>query len=227
MGFKRNVLIAVSALLCLTAYPGWVRSDLQNKVSAGEILNSYFTHKGFVTGKIEIPELEMEVVLKENQFFKKEDNVKNVCERITEIREEFGLSNPDSECVLGYGWCGFLHAGYAEQKAYAYIVLIRKNLNDVSRVYTVGHECGHFLWYISQQEMIYQKFKKPDLVRAQISSNCDFAVLCGWAAVEIAGYNLSDCIIIDVENPEKQERADYLKKLVKEHLSSPSAHSGV
>jgi len=227
MGFKRNVLIAVIVPVCLSVYPGWVRSDLQNKVSAGEILNSYFTHKGFVTGEVKIPELETEVVLKENQFFKKEEGVNDVCGRITEIREEFGLPNHDSECVIGYGWCGFLNADYGEENAYGYIVLIKKGLNDVSRVYTVGHECGHFLWYISQQEMIYQKFKKPDLVRAQISSNCDFAVLCGWAAVEIAGYNLSDCIIIDVENPEKQERADSLKKLVKEHLSSPSAHSGV
>jgi len=212
------------ALVCLPAYHGSARGDLQNKVSAREMFNTYFTQKGFVTGKIGIPELKTEVVLKENRFFRKEENVEDVCERITEIREEFGLPNPDSECVLGYGWCGFLHADYGEEKAYGYIVLIKKGLNDVSRVYTVGHECGHFLWYISQQEMIYQKFKKPDLVRAQISSNCDFAVLCGWAAVEIAGYNLSDCIIIDVENPEKQERADYLKKLVKEHLSSLSTH---
>jgi len=212
------------ALVCLPAYHGSARSDLQNKVSAREMFNTYFTQKGFVTGKIGIPELKTEVVLKENRFFRKEENVEDVCERITEIREEFGLPNPDSECVLGYGWCGFLHADYGEEKAYGYIVLIKKGLNDVSRVYTVGHECGHFLWYISQQEMIYQKFKKPDLVRAQISSNCDFAVLCGWAAVEIAGYNLSDCIIIDIENPEKQERADYLKKLVKEHLSSLSTH---
>ncbi|MCD6517612.1 MAG: hypothetical protein J7L72_09415 [Candidatus Aminicenantes bacterium] len=224
MGFKRSVLIGMIALVCLPAYHGSARSDLQNKVSAREMFNTYFTQKGFVTGKIGIPELKTEVVLKENRFFRKEENVEDVCERITEIREEFGLPNPDSECVLGYGWCGFLHADYGEEKAYGYIVLIKKGLNDVSRVYTVGHECGHFLWYISQQEMIYQKFKKPDLVRAQISSNCDFAVLCGWAAVEIAGYNLSDCIIIDIENPEKQERADYLKKLVKEHLSSLSTH---
>ncbi len=212
------------ALVCLPAYHGSARGDLQNKVSAREMFNTYFTQKGFVTGKIGIPELKTEVVLKENRFFRKEENVEDVCERITEIREEFGLPNPDSECVLGYGWCGFLHADYGEEKAYGYIVLIKKGLNDVSRVYTVGHECGHFLWYINQQEMIYQKFKDPDLVRAQISSNCDFAVLCGWAAVEIAGYNLSDCIIIDVENPEKQERADYLKKLVREHLPSPSTH---
>jgi len=59
------------------------------------------------------------------------------------------------------------------------------------------------------------------------ASNCDFALLCGWAAVVIAGFNLSDCIIIDVENPEKQERADSLKELVREHLSSLSTHSGV
>jgi len=68
------------ALVCLPAYHGSARSDLQNKVSAGEILNSYFTHKGFVTGKIEIPELETEVVLKENRFFRKEENVEDVCE---------------------------------------------------------------------------------------------------------------------------------------------------
>lgn len=66
--------------------------------------------------------------------------------------------------------------------------------------------------------MIYQKFKNPDLVKTQVLSDCDFAVLCGWAAVKIAGFNLDDCLIINIHDPEREERSDHLKNIVQAHL---------
>jgi hypothetical protein len=193
--------------------------EIQNKVSARKIFQSYFLSKGFVNGTIKIPELRVEITLKENQFLKKEENAVDVCERIKVLRNHFGLPAQDSDCVLGYGWCGFLSAESSGETAYGYIILIRKDLNEVSRIYTVGHESGHFLWYVGKQELIFQKFKKPDLVRAQVHSNCDFAVLCGWLAVKMAGYNLNDCLIININNPEVQKRSDYLKNLVNNQFS--------
>jgi len=96
--------------------------------------------------------------------------------------------------------------------------LIGHDLNEVSRVYTLGHESGHFLWYLGQQELIYQKFIKPDFVKSEIQSNSDFACLCGWAAVKMAGYNLNDCWVINIADPAKQNRSDYLKSLVEDYL---------
>ncbi|MFO7981787.1 MAG: hypothetical protein R6V00_13300 [Candidatus Aminicenantes bacterium] len=191
---------------------------IQNKISTEKIFHNYFINKGFTNGEIEIPELNVKITLKENQFVKKEENVMDVCERIKVIRNHFGLPDQNSECIQGYGWCGFLKAECLGKTAYGYIILIKKDLNEVSRVYTVGHESGHFLWYVNEQELIYQKFKKPNLVKSQVHSDCDFAVLCGWAAVKMAGYNLDDCLIINIHNPEKEKSSDDLKNFVKNHL---------
>lgn len=225
--FKKILAAWVCLMINLGAGTAYNSSDspdknsdirIQNKISPERVFRSYFINKGFINGKIEIPELEVEVTLKENQFLKKEENVVDVCGRIKTIRKQFGLPDQESDCVQGYGWCGFLNAECLGKVAYGYIILIRKNLNEVSRVYTVGHESGHFMWYINQQEVIYQKFKDPNLVRTQIHSNCDFAVLCGWVAVKVAGYNLNDCLIINIHNPEREKRSDCLKNLVRDYL---------
>lgn len=41
--------------------------DTKNNVSTEKIFHSYFTSKGFINGKVEITELEVEITLKENQ----------------------------------------------------------------------------------------------------------------------------------------------------------------
>jgi len=67
---------------------------MQDKAEQKDVFKSYFKIKGFNTGSVSIPELNLEVMLEENQFYKREDNVADVNERINEIREEFGLSTP-------------------------------------------------------------------------------------------------------------------------------------
>lgn len=191
---------------------------IQAKVETGNILENYFTSRSFRTGHIEIPELGVEVALHKNRFYKKEENVVDVLERINEINREFGLSIPPPEKIDAYGWCGKITAECSEEKAFGYIVLISANLNESSKIYTAGHENGHFLWYIAEQELIYQKFKNPDIVKSGVKDTSPFAILCGWIALKKAGYNLDDCFIINSMNPEAEKKSDFIKNLVRDYL---------
>jgi hypothetical protein len=183
-----------------------------------KILKNYFEKKGFKTGKIEIPGLGVDVVLKENQFYKKEGCAADVYARINEIRSDFGLSVPYPDFARGYGWCGVLYAEYSGKKAYGYVVLIKKNLNTATRIYTHAHENGHFLWYVGEQEKIYQKFRQPGYVKLVIRTNSQFAELCGWIGLKRAGYNLDTCSIQYRKNSTKEKDVEKIKNLVRYHL---------
>jgi len=193
----------------------------QEKIDSSLLLKNYFHSKGYVTGIIEIPELNVSVRLKKNQFYRKEEKVKNVYNRINQIRIQFGLSDPYPDSANGNGWCGVLSAECCDRKASAYIILVKAGLNDSSRIYTTGHEHGHFLWYIDRQESIFNKFENPELIRSRIRTNSDFAVMCGWAALKMAGYVLNDCIIIYSEDEELEKDVERIKNLVKKHLRVP------
>jgi len=91
-------------------------------------------------------------------------------------------------------------------------------LNDSSKIYTAGHENGHFLWFIAKQELNYKKFKNPNIVKSRINDNSSFAILCGWIAIKKAGYNLDDCFIINIKNPEAEKKSDLIKNLVRDYL---------
>lgn len=190
----------------------------QDKIDPSKILKSYFTNKGYITGTIKIPELGILVKLRENQFYKKEENVKDVYARINEIRNQFGLSAPHSDASRGNGWCGVLYAECCEQKAFAYVVLIKEKLNDASRIYTLAHENGHFLWYIDNQEKIYRKFTDPELVKSGTQTNGDFAVLCGWAAMKTAGYSLKECFILNIRDKVQEKNIERIKNLVDQYF---------
>lgn len=191
---------------------------IQAKVKPGKILENYFTSRGFIKGHIEIPELGVEVTLQPNQFYKKEENVGDVLGRINEIRREFGLVISLPDAMEACGWCGKISADCSEEKAFGYVVLIKAGLNDSSHTYTTGHENGHFLWYIAQQKLIYQKFKNPEMVKSGIVDDSTFAALCGWIAIKKAGYNLDDCFIINSKNPEEERKSDGIKNLVRDYL---------
>ncbi len=191
---------------------------IQAKVKPEKILENYFTSKGFMKGNIVIPELDVEVTLKKNQFYKKEENVGDVLERINEIRREFGLLIPLPDKIDACGWCGKITAECSKEKAFANIILIKEKLNDSSKISTSGHENGHFLWYIAKQELIYKKFKNPDIVKSRVNDEASFAILCGWIAMKKAGYNLDDCFIINIKNPEAEKKSDLIKNLVRDYL---------
>jgi|GEM_PF-1277916 len=195
-----------------------IDTSSQAKVEPKKILENYFISKGFITGNIKIPELAVEVELKKNQFYKKEEDIVDVFERINEIRSEFRMQIPCPDYIDACGWCGEITAKCSEEKAFGYIVLIKGNLNETSKTYTVGHENGHFLWYIGKQELIYQKFKKPDLIKSHINNDSPFAVLCGWIAMKKAGYYLDDCVIINSKNSEIKKKSDQIRNLVRDYL---------
>ncbi len=197
---------------------GYSTKLIHYQTEAKKIFKLYFESKGFKTGIIKIPELDVEVMLEENQFYKIEEEVQDVYERINEIRKEFDLSTPYRHFARGYGWCGVLEVEYSKEKAYGYIVLINKKLNDASMLYTKAHENGHFLWYIGKQEIIYKKFKKSDIVKSYITNNEDFGNLCGWIALKMAGYNLEECFIVNTENHEAEIRVARLRNIVRNYL---------
>lgn len=228
---RKNKIRTFLAFLCLSlSFSGSTLSKanefcnnskdiiIQNKAEAKKLFKYYFESKGFQTGRIKIPELNVEVMLEENQFYKREEDVLDVYERINEIRKQFGLPTPYHNYAKGYGWCGELEAQCSREKAYGYIVLINKNLNNASMIYTRAHENGHFLWYIDKQEIIYQKFKNPHFVKSKIHTNEDFGNLCGWIALKIANYDLNECFIMNTENPETEIRIARLRNLVENYL---------
>jgi len=191
---------------------------IKAKIAPKKILENYFINKGFITGNIKIPELDVEVELKKNQFYKKEENVADVLRRINEIRNEFRMEIPVPNIIEACGWCGEITSKYSEEKAFGYFVLIKRNLNNASKTYTTGHENGHFLWYIGKQELIYQKFKNPDLIKSRINGDSPFAILCGWIAMKKTGYYLNDCLIINSKNPEAEKKSDLIRNLVRDYF---------
>jgi hypothetical protein len=191
---------------------------VQDVINPCKILKSYFTDRGYDTGIIKIPELGVLVKLKKNQFYRKENNVKDVYARINEIRSQFGLQGSYFDDSNGNGWCGVLSANCSEQKAFAYIVLVKKDLNDASRIYTTAHEHGHFIWYTKNQELIYIKSTNPELVKSCVKTDRDFAVLCGWIALKMEGYSLEECVIINSRDKEQEKKVERIKNLVIEYF---------
>jgi len=186
----------------------------QGKVSAYQVLKQYFKTKGFRSGNITIPELQLDIHLEDHQLFKKEEEIEDIYDRLTEIRKEFGLDAPETQKVRSTGFCGVLKAECSGKDAQVYFILIKQNLNPESRIYTLGHEYGHFLWYLGQQELIYSRFNEPEMIRSTINSNKEFAILCSWTALKIVGVSLSNSVIKFSPDRETRERSSQIKELV-------------
>jgi hypothetical protein len=193
-------------------------SSIQEKVDAKVVIRSYFESKGFKTSIIKIPELNVEILLNDNQFYKLEDDIEDVYQRVNEIRNQFGFPDPNNDHVQGYGWCGVFEVEYSKEKAYGYVILVDKSLNEASMIYTRAHENGHFLKYIDKQDVIYHKFKNSNHIKNRIHTDEDFSDLCGWIALKKAGYDLNDCFVINIDNPEEETRLARLRNLVKNYL---------
>lgn len=200
--------------IILSAWPLINQDHDQETVSASQVLKQYFKTKGFRSGKITIPELRLDIQLEDHQFFKKEEEIKDIYDRLTEIRKEFGLGALETQKVRSTGFCGVLRAECSGKDAQAYFILIKRDLNPESRIYTLGHEYGHFLWYLGQQELIYSQFNEPEMIRSIINSNKEFAILCSWVALKIAGISLSHSVIKFSPNRETREQSSQIKELV-------------
>jgi hypothetical protein len=178
-----------------------------------EVLQQFFHSRGFACGDIALPHLGITVKLEKNQFYIKEENVRDIPRRIKEIREIFGYKGPLPEPAPCCGWCGVVSVEYKGQEGYGYVVLVKKKINDFTHVYTHAHENGHFLWYIGKQDIIYQMFSNPGYICSQISNNDEFAELCGWLAAKRAGFDLRKCTIQNLQNRERKS-IERIKKLI-------------
>ena len=182
-----------------------------------KVLKHYFESRGFKTGTIIPPYLHLRVKLENNRFYIKEENVNDINHRIDEIHTGFGLPVLSTHHISCCGWSGVVDAEYNGQKGYGYVVLIKKHLNPPTNIYTHAHENGHFLWYIGKQEKIYRKFKHPDYVRLKISTNDEFAELCGWLAIKMAGYDPDQCNIQSRGKHDKKT-INKIKELVRDEF---------
>ena len=194
---------------------------VQGQKTPLQLLASYFKSKGFISGKVHIHELSLDVSLNSNQFFRLEVDVEDVYSRINELRQIFELPGPYRDIARGRGWCGIVSAEHKTEKAYGYVVLIKKGLNPESEIYTLGHEYGHFIWYTEHQDWIYHNFKKPERVRALIQHNHDFAMLCGWIAFQNAGFDLDESAVIIGQSPEDKRKSERMRNLISEDYIRP------
>ena len=190
----------------------------QERISIFQVLRQYFETRNYNSGTVLIPELDTSIDLAAHQFFNKEEDLENIYDRLVEIRTEFGLNTLEANKVRGTGFCGLLKAECAGMEAAAYFILIRRGLNPESRIYTLGHEYGHFLWYLEHQELIFSRFDEPELIRSAVADSDDFAVLCGWAALKMSGRSLSQSVIKLSPNRKTMEHTSEIKRLVDLHF---------
>jgi hypothetical protein len=212
-------LVGICAILWIiqSTWPFATLDVNQEEISTYQILQQYFKDRGFRSGNIKIPELQINIQLADHQFFKKEEEIEDIYDRLTEIRKEFRLEAPETQKVRSTGFCGVLRAECSGKDAQAYFILIKRDLNPESRIYTLGHEYGHFLWYLGQQELIYSRFNEPEMIKSTINSNKEFAILCSWTALKIAGVSLSRSVIKFSPDRETRERSAQIKELVNLH----------
>ena len=211
------------ALILLALYPACSAFRRAPFDVAGDapqaVLARVFRQEGFTTGRIFIPDLDIEVHLAANQFYRQETKVANVFARVNQLKARFGEpSLPYSQAAEHqYGWCGMIELEAESCQAQGFIVLVERNLNPPTRRYTIAHEHGHFLWFLGRQELVYRQFSDPENIARRIDDEEAFAALCGWISLRRAGYELEDLSFRDYD-PEGRQKADHTRELVTRFL---------
>ncbi len=176
--------------------------------------------EGFSGGKVTIPELDIEVMLRPNEFYKKEV-VPNVFARKKEI---IGYLEGDTSRLEYVGEDGAhikLEGNFFGKRGLGHLVLINERLDEINKIHVSGHENGHFLCDSNNQELIYQKYKENrDLITENVHNDEDFAILCGFTALKLANYNL-DTLKIQSKILSEPEGTYRLKRLVTDMLGAP------
>jgi hypothetical protein len=70
------------------------------------------------------------------------------------------------------------------------------------------------LWYLDRQELIYARFGNPEFIKSTVNSNTEFAILCGWTALKIAGLPLPQSVIKFSPDRETKKLSAEIKELV-------------
>lgn len=206
--FKRTILYAT---LAGTEQLVSFLSGCRNISNIGDI-NLF--GRGFKTGTISIPELKIDVALPPDNYYRIE-YVKDTANRSKEIANKYGIDcNYKSESYLNGEYIRIQKNN--SNKETTHFILIDKDANIETRINGICHEHGHLIWSLDQQDLIYTKFTSPDYVKSYISDGEDFALLCGWLGLKMAGYDTERyrCVSDDKRLLEKDK---VMKELIIKH----------
>lgn len=207
----------ITTLMAGMLLPVALESSVSGAEAPSDPLAAFFRARGFHSGVISIPGLDIDIGIPSRCYYRLETAVEDIDLRLNEIRALFGLPRAGDEAGGAVGWCGAVRAEYGGVRADGYIILIRKQLNAISHLYTLGHEHGHFLWRINLSGLIYRKFDNPVSIAGQIKNDDEFADLCGWIALAHAGYHLESCVFEQFSGYELKSMRHRLR-LVRDHL---------
>jgi hypothetical protein len=68
-----------------------------------------------------------------------------------------------------------------------YYLIIKKGMDILNHIETIGHENGHFLELLNSKHLIYRLLNSEDLGYIEE----DFACLCGFWALHRAGFDIT------------------------------------
>jgi len=162
-----------------------------------------------------LPEIDISVLLNQKDDYSLE-YVADIEARHTAIYNEHGFdyTQKDKGARLGKVIGRYMRLGLGD--SIKHFILIDRNLKPSKIVDTICHEYGHFIWAISQQDLIYNKLNNPDLVKSKIKDTHDFAFLCGYLGLSMAGHDLNN-FKYDVVDKNQIDKRELQKQSVLEH----------
>ena len=117
--------------------------------------------------------------------------VGDVEESSRSIYKQYGANYPpetktesESRCIGTY-----LRFKSEEIKLDDYFILIDEKLDLAQKINSLCHQYGHLIWDLDQQDSIYRKLEDSELIRSKVNNGDDFAILCGYLGLRMAGYH--------------------------------------
>jgi hypothetical protein len=184
-----------------------------------EEIRRFIKKENFRTGRIHLKELNFDLNLLPNQFYRLE-TVDNIFDREQEIIDDY--SQRDVQIThTSYsrinGLCIPLNNLNLDGRCRANIVLIKEGLSEPTRTYVTGHENGHFVYNMGLKNEFYRVYGVPPYIQEQITDTEDFAMFCGNIAMANAGYLLSKIKSVS-PIPSMLEKEEKARKLAMEVL---------
>ncbi len=171
----------------------------------------------FRGGAVSIPELDVNILLPENDFYRVE-YVADVSKRALDIVSQNAIISSGGPYKNIYGM--YLGIATGSPGSIGHYLLVDDDLNTETDINIRCHENGHFIWDLNQQNLIYQKFKRSSYVESQVHDTEDFAILCGWVGLRLAGYDLAKARGY-AHHKNVREKLLIQKRLAMEYLKSP------
>ncbi len=168
-------------------------------------------YERFRTGKISLPSLNTKILLQPNQFYKIE-YVEDMAKAMHELFLKYGGDRVILHPKKGHepvGICLSTCLDTFGKERSLHLILIEKDLNDITRIYVHAHEHGHLIYRLGYSELIYQQCRSPDDLKAKIINDEEFANMCGYIALKRKGHNLRHMTYYVI----KKEQAKRMKRI--------------